>query len=361
MMAVLSDMIEYSALSAKLRALSARLLTEDDYRGLAAAKSVRDFAERLFDGNRFDDYTPELREAAAGGRVTLEKGLLQSLYPSLPGIFMFLRDENARKYLDAVILRYRADIIKGMIRAVFDRRPISDLTPRYSRFLRRRMGVDLDQLAAAQNIPEFLRRLGASEFADAVKNINAENPTLFDFETQIDFFCYRTKWDETRRRLSGANLASARRVNGEEIDMINISHIYRLKNHYELGESIIYSCIAPIQYKLKKSELNALVHAATDAEFADILERSHYRDVFTGRPLAEIERSVTAGRLRAHLEEERRHPFSLAIVTSYLYKKRLEVRNLVTLTECVRYGIGSEPAMRKILVPNGKGSDLSSG
>ena len=44
----------------------------------------------------------------------------------------------------------------------------------------------------------------------------------------------------------------------------------------------------------------------------------------------------------------RRNPYSVAIVANYLYRKELEVENIVTAIEAVRYHVGPEMLMKQL-------------
>lgn len=348
---MLADIIEYSGLYTKIKALESRLLTYNDYYELASQKSVREFGERLLEIAAFKKNNSDIPDSISGGRIALEKSLGQMVYLNFTGIFSFLTNKMTKKYLEAVFSKYEVDIIKILLRSIFDERSTSIPVHRYNNFFMKHLGVNFEKLASSTNISEFIYNLGNSDLQKVLKKLNVESSSLFDFETQLDFYRYIKVWEAQSKYLKGINLRSQEKINGTDIDLHNIMHIYRFKKYYDLNGSIIFTYLMPINYMIKKSELDSLIHANTEDDFREILNKSHYKGIFDRFKFDEMEKSYNIHMLELHEGEAKKYPYSIAPVMAYFFRKEQEVRNLITLTECVRYGLVTDISMSKILRP----------
>lgn len=354
---MLKDVINYSGLYAKIKALESRLLSYDDYYTLASQKDVVSLASRLFENETYKEYASDMQEAIVGGRFPLEKSLVQSMYSNFSGIYNFITDSNVRQYINVLFLKYEAGILKALLRTLFDKRDIKDVAPKYENFISKRLKVDMQKLAESKDLKDFMNNLVNSKFLKVLNKINVDNPSLFDFETQLDIYCYLETWNCQNKLLK--HKRSQERINGSDIDLHNIMHIYRFKKYYDLSDSIIYAYLIPINYRVNKSQIDSLIASKTDSEFLEIISKTHYKDVFKNCCITDMERSYYSYMLKIYNEEAAKNPYSVSIVTAYFFKKGQEIRNLITLTECVRYGLKHDESMAKLNIAAGKGSEIN--
>ena len=347
---MITDVIRRSGIAAKIRSMEGNLITYDGYYTLAHSGSLYDFAKKLM---QYETYSEIIDESHAkyATRLSLERSLTKSMYRDYSHVYDFIADINDRKYLDSLFLKYEIGIIKTLLRRLFDKRRIDNVVPSYDKYISRHMKIDVNRLIHSKNFEEFLYNLSNTKFHKVLSKIEIDkNPSLFSIETQLDIFCFQETWDYQYKYLSGTDVPSIERVNGVDIDLHNIMHVYRLKTYYEIDKSLIYSFLIPINYKIKKDVLIALINSQQESEFFNIINKTYYRNVFKRFGKADMKRDYYLFMYKIHNEEEKKYPYSMAKVTSYLYKKSLEIRNITTLVECVMYGFNPDETIAKLSV-----------
>ena len=135
---------------------------------------------------------------------------------------------------------------------------------------------------------------------------------------------------------------------GEKFDMLNLQFISRSKRYFNMAPADIYALLIPMNYKLRKEEIRALVEATSYEETKAVFSKTYYGRKYTHISAQNIEEFYNY-MLRTTLEKEaRKDPYSVAVLYSYLYHKEHEVNRLTIAIECVRYGVSAEEALQYI-------------
>jgi len=58
--------------------------------------------------------------------------------------------------------------------------------------------------------------------------------------------------------------------------MLNLQFIFRSKRYFSMAPADIYALLIPMNYKLKKEEIRAIVEAATYEESQQLFRRTYY-------------------------------------------------------------------------------------
>ena len=97
--------------------------------------------------------------------------------------------------------------------------------------------------------------------------------------------------------------------------------------------------LIPVEHHLHRSEIRELTAAESREAFAETVAGTWYAkryEELTPDSLEEMYVEV----LKSTLEREsRNHPYSMAVIYSYLYQKEHEIDRLTTALEGIRYGL----------------------
>ncbi|MDR2940738.1 MAG: V-type ATPase subunit [Clostridiales bacterium] len=339
------EVTQYGGIFAKIKALNKNLLTYGDYYELASQKDIKSFSDVLFSNDRMIEYTRDMQKVVEVGRVTLEKSITSTIYDNFNGIYSFVTDVKIKKYLKAVNLKYRVGLVKGMLRSLYDERIDEIHIPKNIHFLNTNDSDSYGKLMSVKNFAEFLDALRNTEFHGVLSSIKNMSPSLYELESQLDNFFYSEILKCQNKYLNKKDRQAQEALNGSDIDIHNILYIYRIKKHYNNIEAV-YPCLIPIHYKLNRETVSELIKSSSEGDFRDIILKSVYRDVFNRFSFSESAYFKYMYKLNTELEKE--SPYSLQLITSYMFKKGQEVRNLITLIECVRYGLRAEESIKKL-------------
>lgn len=250
-------------------------------------------------------------------------------------IYKFV-DLNTRAFLDIFFVRFEIDAIKECLHCAMDANMFDFDAKVFQDFFLNHTTINPQQLSKAKDINEFLQLLNNTIYYDILKEFPPDNDHLFEMEAALDVFFYKTYWKYQKKYLKGAEQKAVRTIIGTEIDLLNISLIFRLKTIFKLPSSFIYSHILPICTFLKKSQLMKLIDASSTEEFETILSKTHYGKYlsdFKKYPDNATERIL----LKIQKQELRKNPYSVSCILTFLYHKSNEIHTLTTALECIRY------------------------
>lgn len=344
----MGNIIAYSGISTKIRAMQSKLITEEQLAEIVQLKDVPQVASYLKRTPQYAQLWASLDENALH-RGQLEKLLKASIFSNFSRIYRFANAEQ-RKFLDLYSKRYEIRVLKEIMTNLFDHRntdPV-DITP-YSDFFRTHSKMNLDELITCQNMDELIDALKDNEFYKPLSRIrNREAALLFDYGMALDL-CYFTQiWKVRKKLFSGHDLEEITLTYGEKFDMLNLQFIQRSRLCFNMPPATVFALLIPVNYRLHQDEIEALLTASTPDEFQQIFSRTYYGKRYEKLAAQSLEDFYNYV-LRTTLEKEsRQDPYSVAVLYSYLYHKEHEVRRLTIAIESVRYGVAPDEAMRYI-------------
>ena len=209
--------------------------------------------------------------------------------------------------------------------------------------------VKLIHLAGAGNMDEFMTALKGNEFYAPLQSVYENgNGLLFDYGMALDLYYFNQIWSVRKKLFKGNDLDEITKAYGEKFDMLNLQFILRSKRYYKMEPAAIYAQLIPVNYKLKKEEITAMVEATSREEGEQIFNRTWYGRKYQQMNLISMEELYNS-LLRTVLEKEaRKDPYSVAVLYSYLYHKEHEVNRLTIALECVRYQVDPDEAMHYV-------------
>lgn len=340
----MGNVMTYSGLTTKVRAMQAKLLTKRDFENIANLRSVPEAIEYLKDKPAYARYVEQM-DISLYHRGNMEKILYQSLFDDYTRIFRFAGMEQ-KKFLKLYWKRYEIDLINYCLRIVFNHYDMPFDIEYKKVFFDKYSQISIDKLATSRNIAELIDNLKDTEYYEPLKPlIDSESTTLFDYDLALDLYYFSEMWRKNRRLLKGKEREMYIRDFGTKIDLLNIQWIYRAKKYYNMLAPDIYSLTIPIQYRLGIEEFKNLVEAPTVEEFEKRLEDTYYARKYADISGKTLEATYKECLERQCISDRRRNPYSIATVNTYLFLKEEEIYKLTTALECIRYGLTSRETL----------------
>lgn len=341
----MGNVISYSGIVTKTRAMQAKLLTEQDYENIADLKNVTEVIEYLKEKPAYAQYLNQMDESLYH-RGNVEKVLYQSLFGDYVKLYRFAGMEQ-KKFLKIYKQRYEVSLINYCLRIVFNHYSTPFDLEYKKEFFDRYSEISTDRLITSKNIEELVDNLKGTEYyAPLAKLRDSKNATLFDYDLALDLYYFTTLWKKNQKLLKGKELELYTRDCGTKIDLLNIQWIYRAKKYYHMQPPDIYSLTIPIHYKLNTEQFKLLVEADTLAEFEQQMKNTFYAKKFEDMEGKTLERMYKECLKYLYLSDRRRNPYSIATVNTYLFLKEEEIDQLTTALECIRYGLSRAETLR---------------
>lgn len=341
--------LRYGALSGKTKAMYGKLLHFDDYMELIKKRNIRDVVSYLKYDTHYKAVLFDVDENNIH-RGHLENVLRHDLINDYTKLLRFTSG-NLKKFVDLMYIKIEVESLKLIFR-VFEAGHAHEASLEDSLlFMAKCDKVNIPRLALSKNLEEFLAGLKNTIYYDVLRPFASEdNKTrLFSMEMALDLFYIRSLQNCYKNLLDSVDCAIVREFTGLESDIYNIFWLYRSKSFYKIDEEVIKSYTLPLIYKLKRSTLNDLIKAKNFEEFIEILRGTSYGFLFEGQNQLLYEHNYMEFIYRAYRIRFRTQPFTIASIVAYIRMKEMELSNIISIIEGIRYNLG-EDNIRKFLV-----------
>lgn len=341
------NLLAYSGIATKIQAMQSKLLTDEEYRELSEITSVPLAVAYLRQKPAYCQIWASLDEQNLH-RGDIEKLLINSVYNDFARIYRFA-DVKQRKFLDLYFKRYEISIMKNCLNKILDHREVDLDLSMFKDFFDRHSQLNINLLASSVSIEEFITNLKGTEYHKPLTHLShIETPTLFDYEMTLDLYYFTQIWKVKDKILTKENLELITKAYGNKFDMLNLQWISRSRRFYKMSSANIYAMIIPVNYKLKKSDISALIEAESEDNFKSILANTYYGTHYEQLEPDTLENMYIYIMKHVLSRAAKKNPYSAAILYRYLYFKDHEIRRLTVALECIRYGIPAEETLKHI-------------
>lgn len=333
----------YAAISARVRAMYADLLTPQDWTRLSDSPDFPALFSAL-KTTAYGSYLEGLKDKDITPRRTIHhvKRKLADAYYSV----IQMAPESTRPLLKQLYRNYELGNLKAVLRALvtvpswsteetatWDR--VRDVLFPLGEFsvLPAQAMVESGSVAAAVDLLRGTPYEEALSFA--MRRYSAEQ-NLFPLEVALDLAYWRRLWAEAKK-LTGQDREQATRIIGSLLDMNNLMWAIRYKVYHNLSEEEIVNYTLPFGYRVQDSDLRAI---AAGADVAAVINR-----IFPGIPdvnallenpqsgLPRLEVLLKRQLIKQCLAAFVGNPFHIGIPLAFLILSDIEVQDLIVLIE----------------------------
>lgn len=345
----MGSLSSYSGLTTKIKAMKRNLLSEKEYREMAALDSVASSVEFL---KKQPSYQHIFAQAEAGllHRSDIEELLLQAEYRDFSKLYRF-SNLSQRAFLDLYFMHYEISILKRCLRSIMGGQPMALKLYHFQEFFERHSMLDVIKLTASKSLSEFTANLAGTPYYALLVQLNMqESLTIFDYEMQLDFLYFKTMWKMKNKLLKGKEQQMITQCFGSRLDTLNIQWIYRCLRYYSMTPEEITALLIPVSWHLKPDQTKKLASCASLEEFFSLLKNTRYG----AQKFADVEEQPNPEKLSRQVLERIHHltamhePYSVASLNSYLYFKELEIHRIITIIESIRYGLGQQQILDRL-------------
>lgn len=336
---------ERAAVTAKARIYRGRLLSPGDYLRLLELGTVGEIAAYLA---KTEAYGPYIRNPSP---ETMHRGELEGLITTVPMLeeipFCHYLGPERRALLRAWGERFDVDVIKRVLRMISTGKGDREA-------LRQRVAsvpitiADGEKLLTARTYRDVLASLEGyplrDVLAEPLKRAEKEGETLFRPKMAMDAF-FMTRILSEGGKLPGGEGRGVRHIFGTRADIINMYWIYRGRRFFAMTPEEALGITLPVRYRLNFETLSTFAFAPDVPSMVKLLRKSLYGEAFRAN---DSEETVEVGEIalehnlyRILWRTASKIFFSGAsgihVVLAYLTLRELEVKDLFTIIEDVRY------------------------
>ncbi|QUI24750.1 V-type ATPase subunit [Vallitalea pronyensis] len=341
---------KYSHLSTKVRAMKGKMLKKDDYEQLLLRRSVGEVALYLKNYTYYNDALQGLHDGNIH-RGQVENLLAQSKIKEALKISRYLKgtDKSVFRY---IYRRQEIEDLKKMLRTLQMGGNLEQIDKSLF-FINKYSVINFDKLLQAKNIESFVNGLEGTNFYPILKPlvIDKQRIDLFAAEMTLDMYYYKKLLTQLEL-VSGTDKKIATHIVGLEADLKNIMWVYRGKHYYHISKEILYRYHIPFRYKLSKEDLKKLINANDVDDILQILKKTSYNDILSSDEHY-WEKEFYEYILDTHDKNIGMYPFSIAPIMGFMFAKEVEIMNITTIIEGIRYAV-EQSKIKKFLIGYGK-------
>lgn len=337
----------YSHLSTKIRAMKGKMLTKDDYEQMMNKQDVRSVAQFLKHHTYYQEALEDLNENDVH-RGRFEILLYRAEISDALKIARYLTG-NEKKIYRYVYRKQEIEDIKKMLRTLQVGEKLENID-RKILFISKYSKIDFNKALKAKTMSELIDSIKDTNFYPILKPllIDDNQIDLFSAEMALGMYYYMKIYDQLKTLVTGKDRELVNIFFGSDADLRNIMWIYRCKKYYSIDKEILYRYLIPYNYKLKKSEVKQMIEARDEEEIINIVRSGYYKHIFHEKS-DDWEREFKSYFLAMQLKNMRLYPFSLAPILGYIYAKEMEIHNITTIIEGVRYKVNKEDIKKQLI------------
>lgn len=333
-------LLAYSGITTKVRAMEGRLLTTEQFQELAGLEDVRSAADYLKEQPAYAQVFSGLDDTRLH-RAYIEQILTQSEYRDFTKLYRFSTVKQ-RRFLDLYFKHYEVEVIKKLLRHMLGgREGQADLSV-FEEFFEKHSSLSLEALCKAKDLDEFIAALEGTVYGELLEKLREKGQTrLFDYELRLDLFYFQSIWKMREKVLTKSEKKILDACFGSRLDLLNIQWIFRARRIYRLSSAEVYALLIPVHYRLRADKVRQLVEAENDTQFFAVLRETPYKLSEDGSAGTMPDIQLLSNQMLNQIygKTGRSYPHSPAILDSYLYRKELEMRKIITALEGIRYGL----------------------
>ena len=346
--------MKYGALSAKAHALYGKRLRTADFTRLA---SMKDPAEILNALRQQPGWSRALSQTAPGGwtyvgRVEVENALWEELWQEYRALSHYVPRED-RPLMEFMVRMVERTALLTALRDLKAGRSASG-DPAQASGILQHSRVDCAALARCASYDQLLAAARGSIYYPALSHLRPEpGEALPDYtiaECLLRTAYFSHMYRIARQQYAGPTRKVLLRALGEQVDLLNIIHILRLKTYFPATPREDYlSILYPFHYRLKPELARRLCAAVDGGEVFRLLEDTPYRDCFQGVEVRDVEDYYSRALYLFNRRQLVTGPASVHTAMAYLELKQAEMRVLVNIIESVKYAVPYHAPMAELV------------
>lgn len=341
--------MKYGALFGKVRAMSGKLLSNEDYLALIKKNSEAQVVSYLKDYTHYATLLKDIDENSFR-RDHLENILRKDIIKDYSKLIKFTRG-SIKDFIKLYYIKNEIESLKLIFRSYEAGRVSYEDIEDVLVFMANHDEVNIPMLALSRNLQEFLNRLKGTQYYKLLKPFADEDTEnrIFNMEMVLDLYYLadlRRNYGYLLGRDDKKNVAE---LLGMEADIFNIFWIYRSKRYYNMELEIIRSFSAHLCYKLNTKTIEALINAKSLSEYIDLVKKTPYKFLVNEGEDNLLEHNYWIFIYREHSRRAKFQPFSIECVISYLRMKEIEVNNIISIINAVHYNLPTEALNRYVV------------
>jgi len=326
------------ALAAKAKAMYGAHLTKSDYEELLRKRSVQEIAGYLKNDTHYDQILEGINESS------IHRGYLEVLIRQR----LFLDFVQLVRYGDATNPFYQYGILQIEIKQILLTLRFLKETERGGQisqlplFANKMTSFDLQKLVNVNSYEELLSVLKSTRYYKILLPLKPKPGEELDYtacEVALNAHYHEEVLGHIRNEFSGQAQEQLLEVFNTQIELDNITKIYRLKKYYKSTPEDIIKVLNPTYVKIPKKTLIKWIETKSADDFIEALSTTAYKSAINRKDFVYIEYHMDSIMYNINKHFIRFATDPNVVMIAYMNLLEIETRNIIDIIEGVRYKV----------------------
>lgn len=337
------------AMAAKAKAMYGKHLKSDDYTELLRKKTVQEIAGYLKNETAFKSVLKGINEFSIH-RGHLEMLIRQTFYLDFLELIRYGQSKKDHFYEYGVLMIEIKQILMS-IRLLSE----TDKTNQIAQlpiFANRMISFDVEELIKVNTFDELLSVLKNTPYYLILKPLKPRSVLDIDyanFEIVLKAYYYKRVYEIIEQEFTGKDKKDIRDLFDTQIELENITKIYRLKKYYNASPSEIKKVLNPTYKRISKNDLDEWIDTLDAQAFLHAVNKNAYDIPTDAKEFQYIEYQTDAIMFDLNKRLMRFSTNPNIILVSYLSLLDIEIRNIIDIIEGIRYKVENDK-IAKLLI-----------
>ena len=330
--------IKYPALNAKMKGMYTKNLNKDELDELLRQSNLKEAISIL--KSKF----PNLENVSENtSRMELEQELNNLFIDNIIKLSKYLNKDEKELFM-LFLSKYEINIVKNVYRNVTTNRDSNRYLKNVNSWTSR-LFKGIDGINNVQTEEEFLKIIKSQDYSyifEEYKKDDKEIP-LEELEVKLDKYYFKNLYEAIEQKNN-----ELMDIIGTEIDLLNITWIYRANKYFEYSFDEIKEILIPITYKLNKNIIKELINANEFEEMKTIIQKTYYKKVFTEELY--IEHDINQYLYSKYIKYFKEELFNICTIFCDINLIDIEGKNIVNIIEGIRYDLDKTEIQKRIII-----------
>lgn len=345
----MNNTVRYASVNTKIRSIESKFLKDEDFLNLLHKKNIPEVALYLKRETHYGNILHDINENDIHRRQ-LETLIRKDHAEEIKRISHYFYD-SYRKFFRYVFIKREVEELKDILRGIENGRN-EELNRESFAHIGRFSKVNVDVLLSSISVSDFIKNLKGTiyyRYLQALEDKKDEK-NLFLGEMILDL-AYFNIFYKLMDEINNRDRKVVDKLQGTNVDLLNIEWIYRGLMYYNLHPEVLFNYTIPHGYELSISDIKELCYIRDMGEFQNRILKSKYNFLFDNENTKDIFMERRSLRYQYFMIKRlrSRHEMNISEALAFDVLLEYEIRDIVTVIECIRYGIPDDEA-RKFLI-----------
>lgn len=339
-----------NAVASKAKTMYGDRITSEMYEELLKKHTLQEVTTYLKNETSYRDALADVKDTDIH-RGELEQLLRKELYHRLEKLNRYVGTKGMEFYhyyqvqdeRQLIMVKFR--MLSSKMFEQYDRSYIPSIT-------NYRCSFEVQSLMSAKSIDEVMSVISHSIYHKPLKKYFETTQGVFEYNS-CDRLLTKVFYDwlfrTIDRHFKGKTRQELKTIFNCDLELSNITQIYRYKKFYNLSTEEILSSLYLENSRMSKNFMTLLAQAKDEKELLSLLARSKYHQLVDSKDYIFIEYYSDCMKFNLAKRYMRFSSNAALVYTTYFIVCNREIENIINIVEGVRYGVPSDNIAKMLI------------